>query len=62
MVLDAGCLADGVTTAVGLTLGVVGGADEVGDCLGVFGGVGGLAVAADAGVVEGVLKIRGVSM
>lgn len=56
MVLDAGCLAGGVTVAVVLALGVVGGADEVGDCLGVFGGVGGLAVAANAGVVEGVLE------
>lgn len=36
-----------------MTLGVVGGADEVGDRLGVFGGVGGLAVAADARKVEG---------
>jgi hypothetical protein len=56
VVLHAGCLAGGVTVAVGLTLGIVGSADEVGDCLGVFGGVGGLAVAADAGVGEGVLE------
>lgn len=59
MVLYAGCLAGGVTVTVGLTLGVVGGADEVGDCLGVFGGIWGLAIAADAGVVEGVLRIEG---
>jgi hypothetical protein len=59
MVLHAGCLAGGVTATVGLTLGVVGGADEVGDCLGVFGGIWGLAIAADAGVVEGILKIEG---
>jgi hypothetical protein len=56
VVLDAGCLAGGVTVAVVLALGVVGGADEVGDCLGVFGGIGGLAGAADAGVVEGLLE------
>lgn len=53
--LHAVCLAGQVAVAVGLALGVVGGADEVWYRLGVFGGIGGFAVAADAGVVEGFL-------
>lgn len=53
MVLPAGGLAGGVAVAVLDTLVVGGRADEVRDGLGVFGGVGGLAVAADAGEVEG---------
>lgn len=56
--MDAGSLARGVTVAIVLALGVIGGADEVGDCLGVFSGVGRLTVAADAGEVEGVLNRR----
>jgi hypothetical protein len=51
VVLDAGGLAGGLAVAVVLALGVVGGADVEGDCLGVLGRVGGLAVAADAGEV-----------
>jgi len=43
-------LAGGVTAAVGYALVVVFSADVVGDCLGVLGGVGGLAVAADTAV------------
>lgn len=43
-------LARADTTAVGYTLVVVFGADVVGDGLGVFGGVGLLAVAADTAV------------
>jgi hypothetical protein len=56
VVLVAGGLAGGVSiTAVGYALLVGGAADEVGDCLGVFGGVGGDAIAADAGVCESFL-------
>lgn len=52
MVLTARGLARVDVTAVGDTLAVGLCADEVGDGLGVFRGIGGLAVAADAAVLE----------
>ena len=58
MVGAAGRLAGGVCgAAAGDALVVLLGADEVGDGLAVFGGIGGLAVAADAVVGEGFLSI-----
>lgn len=56
VVLSAGGRAGRVGAAVLHALVVGGRADEVGDCLGVFGRVGCLAVAADAGEVEGGLE------
>lgn len=53
MLLNTGCLAGRVAVAVSLALRIVGGADKVWYRLGVFGSIGGLAVATDAGEVEG---------
>lgn len=55
VVVAARRLAAGIAVAVVDALVVLLGADEVGDCLGVFRRVGGLAVVADAAVGEGVL-------
>lgn len=48
MIISACCLADIVSVAAADAVGGVLGADEVGEGEGVFGGVGGETVAADA--------------
>lgn len=58
MIGTAGCAAGAVTVAVVDALVAPLGADEEGECLRIFGDVGGDAVVADAGVSQRILRKR----